>query len=224
MLISYGSGFRSRKKWSVSFSLSRSLSLYYKSFDSAAQTVLVSPLVPFHTMRINYIKAGLVNLAGASCRKGTESSNSVAQWRSFFLVLCLCVWSSFQTDARPCSPSSFHFHVNKSVWLFSFGSPPWIDPTFKCVHCVFRGGKPLGSGESAVGSWAMGGQLWEECYQIWLIVTHYKTMCLPPQTEYTAQIQDPRWFLSVLINPFERLWDRIIGMSVLKLIYLIHGL
>ena len=68
-----------RSEVSHSLSLALSLSLYYKSFDSAAQTVLVSPLVPFHTMRINYIKAGLVNLAGASCRKGTESSNSVAQ-------------------------------------------------------------------------------------------------------------------------------------------------
>lgn len=181
----------------------------------------MSPLVPFHTIRINYIKAGLVNLAGASCRKGTESSNSLAQWRSFFLVLCLCVWSSFQTDARPCSPSSFHFHVNKSVWLFSFGSPPWIDPTFKCVHCVFRGGKPLGSGESAVGSWAMAGQIWEEWYQIWLIVTHYKTMCLPPQTK--VHCTNPRSDFSQY-STFERPWDRIVGVLVLKLIYLIHGL
>lgn len=49
--------------------VSHSLSLCHKSFNSAAQTVLVSPLFPFDTMRINYIKAGLVNLAGASCKR-----------------------------------------------------------------------------------------------------------------------------------------------------------
>lgn len=62
MLISYGSGFKSS-------SLSFSLFLNHKSFNSAAQTVLVSPLFPLDTMRINYIKAGLVNLAGVSCKR-----------------------------------------------------------------------------------------------------------------------------------------------------------
>lgn len=42
-----------------------SFSLYHKSFNSAAQTVHVSPPFPFDTMWINYIKAGLVNLVGA---------------------------------------------------------------------------------------------------------------------------------------------------------------
>lgn len=65
MLISYGSGFKSS-------SLSFSLFLNHKSFNSAAQTVLVSPLFPLDTMRINYIKAGLVNLAGESCKRHWE--------------------------------------------------------------------------------------------------------------------------------------------------------
>lgn len=47
------------------------LSLCHKSFCSAAQTVLVSLLFPLDTMAINYIKAGLVNLAGASCWRKT---------------------------------------------------------------------------------------------------------------------------------------------------------
>ena len=54
----------------VSHSLS--LSLCHKSFHSAAQTILVSPLFPFDTMGMNYIKAGLVNLAGASCKRHWE--------------------------------------------------------------------------------------------------------------------------------------------------------
>lgn len=50
------------------------LSRRHKSFSSAAQIVLVSPLFPFDTMAINYIKAGLVNLTGASCKKSNSGT------------------------------------------------------------------------------------------------------------------------------------------------------
>lgn len=42
--------------------VSHSHSVYHKSSNSAAKVVLVSPLYPFDTMVINYIKAGWVNL------------------------------------------------------------------------------------------------------------------------------------------------------------------
>lgn len=152
MLISYGSGFRSWKNSSLSFSLS----LYHKSFNSAAQTVLVSPLFPFDTMGINYIKAGLVNLVGASCKRHRE-----LKLCGTMKIILPCVWLVQLLDTHKTSCYLFsHFPVNKSICLVSFRWPSWINPTaliFQCVHCIFRSG----SCESVVVSWALGWQIQE---------------------------------------------------------------
>lgn len=49
-----------------------SLSLSLSFHKSAAQSMLVSLLFLFDTMGMNYIEAGLVNLAGASCKRLRE--------------------------------------------------------------------------------------------------------------------------------------------------------
>lgn len=120
-------------------------------------------------MWIHYIKAGLVNLVGASCKRHGE------------LKLCGTI-----KIILPCSVSSvwllrhmqeltvslfIQFPGNKSVCLVSFRSPPWINPPFKCVHCMSERVKLLGSVSWTLESYMEGG------YQMWLIVTHDKTMC-----------------------------------------------
>ena len=120
MLISYGSGFRHWKNL-----VSHFLSLHHKSLNSAAQPVLVSHLFPFYTMGINYIKAGLVNLAGASCRRHWELKLWHNEDHSSLHYVCVQIWSGNWTHARRLPLCLFsHFPVNKC--LVSSRWPVWI--------------------------------------------------------------------------------------------------
>ncbi len=99
-------------------------------------------------MWINDIKAGLVNLAGASSKRHWELK--VCGTMRIILPCSVCL-VQFLDPRKNLLSLFFHFLVNKSVCLVSLKWPAWIKPSNASTACL-----GVGSGESVVDSWGTG--------------------------------------------------------------------